>query len=155
MNLPAEQKGGQSRRAFCAYAGMALACTAVGALPLSAVPPDEPKAGATVQQTIETQASMAKGAIKDYRKRGGFFLVADDGGIYAVSSTCTHAGCTVYLEDGKAFACPCHDSGYDLAGTVTQGPAKLPLKHFEVSSAGPGAVLVVNPGKVVDAHARY
>jgi cytochrome b6-f complex iron-sulfur subunit len=95
-----------------------------------------------------------KGQVKDYRKPGGFFLIADAGGIYALTSICTHKGCTVYPEGNTGFGCPCHDSEYDLQGSVTQGPAELPLKHFEVTEQSPGGRLVVDLSRTVDPHVR-
>jgi Rieske Fe-S protein len=104
--------------------------------------------------TSETRKTLTQGMIKDYRKMGGFFLIADGRGIYAVSSTCTHRGCTVHLEGNEGFGCPCHDSEYDLQGTVTQGPATQPLKHFEVAEKAPGGVLVVDLSRTVDPGVR-
>ncbi|BDU74344.1 QcrA and Rieske domain-containing protein [Mesoterricola silvestris] len=137
------------RRSFCI-----LACAAVALAPLSlgaeAPAPQDPR-----RVTPETRASLGKGGIKDFRKQGGFYLIADGGGIYAVSSICTHNGCSVLLEEGRSFGCPCHDSEYDLQGNVLQGPARLPLKHFHVSEQGPGGPLVVDLGRVVDPHVRF
>ena len=139
------------RRQFCLAACAAAAWTAlpVRAEPPPAEPPLNPR-----RVTAETRASLPKGRIKDYRKPAGFFLIADDRGIYALSSVCTHRGCTVHLEGSSGFGCPCHDSEYDLQGTVTQGPAERPLKHFEVSEQEPGGVLIVDLAKAVDALVR-
>lgn len=47
----------------------------------------------------------------------------------AVSSICTHQGCTVRFVSTQ-FSCPCHGSLFALDGTVTRGPATRPLtKH--------------------------
>ena len=140
------------RRSFCA---LACAAAAIAALPLGANPrlPDQTPDSRRV--TSETRATLGKSAIKDYRKQGGFFLIAEASGIYAVTSVCTHHGCTVHLEENKGFECPCHDSEYDLQGNVLQGPAKLPLKHFEVTESSPGGPLVVDLGKAVDPHVRF
>ncbi len=139
------------RRRFCA---LSCAAAALIALPLGAGsnPPGQNQNPRRV--TSDTRASLGQKAIKDYRKEGGFFLIAEAAGIYAVTSICTHHGCTVHLEENKSFACPCHDSEYDLQGNVLQGPAKLPLKHFEVTELSPGGPLVVDLDKVVDPHVR-
>lgn len=141
-----------SRRSFCilACAAAALAPLALGADAPAARDAQDPR-----RVTPETRASLGKGGIKDFRKQGGFYLIADAGGIYAVSSICTHNGCSVLLEDNKGFGCPCHDSEYDLQGAVLQGPAKLPLKHFEVSEQTPHGPLVVDLSKAVAAHVRF
>src|SRR5690348_10758373 len=128
------------RRGFCKLAGSTLALLALSRATASAAPaPQEENGPKTVR---ETKASLAPGQVKDYRKLGNFFLLADVKGVYAVSSVCTHAGCSV-RSAGTIFECPCHDSAFDLSGAVTQGPAKLPLKHFEVRESAPGGPLVV------------
>jgi len=56
-----------------------------------------------------------------------------DSVLYAVSAICTHMGCTVdYKKDTGQITCPCHGSQYALDGTVTRGPAKQPLKRYDV-----------------------
>ncbi len=57
----------------------------------------------------------------------------------AVSAVCTHQGCIVEWTDeqsGGAFACPCHQSNFDLNGKVLGGPAKAPLAHFKARQNG-------------------
>lgn len=51
------------------------------------------------------------------------------GDFVAVSSTCTHRGCTVEPGVG-GFACPCHGSEYDQRGLVMKGPAERNLARF-------------------------
>jgi Rieske Fe-S protein len=97
---------------------------------------------------------MPPGSARDYRKQGGFFLLADGAGIYAVTAICTHNGCKVHLAAGQGFSCPCHDSAYDLQGNVTQGPARRPLKHLAVAEPSPGGPLVVDLGQEVEPHVR-
>ena len=125
------------------------------ALPLGANPPTTAQSPDSRRLTSDTRASLGKRSIKDYRKQGGFFLIAEASGIYAVTAICTHNGCTVHLEEAKGFECPCHDSAYDLQGNVLQGPAKLPLKHFEVTESSSGSPLVVDLSKTVEPHVRF
>lgn len=143
---------GCGRRSFCALAGAFAAAAALPRANAQEPPPDLPEDPRRV--TAETRASLPKGTIKDYRKQGRFFLVADARGIYAITAICTHRGCTVHLEGDAGFGCPCHDSEYDLQGTVTQGPAERPLKHFEVREQSPGGFLVVDLSSTVDPRAR-
>jgi cytochrome b6-f complex iron-sulfur subunit len=56
--------------------------------------------------------------------------VVPRGSTYAVHSlVCTHLGCVVGVA-GDKLHCPCHGSEYAPNGTVTKGPAKLPLPPY-------------------------
>jgi glycine/D-amino acid oxidase-like deaminating enzyme/nitrite reductase/ring-hydroxylating ferredoxin subunit len=56
--------------------------------------------------------------------------VDEEGGVHAVSPTCTHMGCLVAFNGvEKAWECPCHGSRFDLDGAVLQGPATKPLRR--------------------------
>ena len=140
------------RRGFCKLAGSTLALLALSRATASAEPAPQADAGPKV--VPDTKAGLSPGQVRDYRKLGNFFLLADARGVYALSSICTHAGCSV-RSTGSDFECPCHDSAFDLGGAVTQGPAKLPLKHFEVRESAPGGPLVVDIAKMVAPDARF
>ena len=52
----------------------------------------------------------------------------------AFSLRCTHEGCPVdIVGGGQSFDCPCHDSHLGNDGSVTQGPAELPLTRLTTS----------------------
>ncbi|MEM6867922.1 MAG: Rieske 2Fe-2S domain-containing protein, partial [Cyanobacteria bacterium P01_C01_bin.121] len=52
---------------------------------------------------------------------------------YAISSVCTHLGCTVTWEAAtQEFACPCHGSRFDAEGQNTRGPARRDLERITV-----------------------
>ena len=57
----------------------------------------------------------------------------------AVDIKCTHKGCEVKFEDAKdakhspMFACPCHDSKFDMNGKPKNGPATIPLGTYKTS----------------------
>lgn len=52
---------------------------------------------------------------------------------YAISSVCTHLGCTVTWEAAtQEFACPCHGSRFDAEGQSTKGPARRDLERITV-----------------------
>lgn len=58
--------------------------------------------------------------------------VDEEGGVHAVSPTCTHLGCLVSFNAvEKAWECPCHGSRFALDGAVLQGPATRPLRRRE------------------------
>jgi cytochrome b6-f complex iron-sulfur subunit len=77
-------------------------------------------------------------------------IVRDGNRMAAISTTCTHLGCSVSISD-TGFACPCHGSRYDQDGTVVGGPAPKALPWFKVSVAPNGEIEVdkntqVQPG---------
>lgn len=144
------------RRMFCATAltaGVVMACGGGGSAP-SSPPPTPPPGGS--QTTADTKAALlatANGTARDYRNLG-FFLLKDANGIYAMTTTCTHLGCTVGLPSGTRIICPCHGSQYDLQGGNQVGPATQPLVHYAVTEPTPGAFLVVNTAQTVSDSTR-
>lgn len=57
-----------------------------------------------------------------------------DGGLQAVSATCTHLGCIVHFNDAEtAWECPCHGSRFGVDGSVLQGPATRALERRDVT----------------------
>jgi Rieske Fe-S protein len=73
---------------------------------------------------------------------GGVVVTRDaDGGVHALSATCTHQGCTVSSVEQGQVSCPCHGSVFDAStGAVVRGPASRPL---------PPVTVVVRSGRVV------
>lgn len=67
--------------------------------------------------------------------QGKFYLCRmADGGFLALSSKCTHLGCTVPWDDKKRqFECPCHGSSFDITGNVLTSPAPRPLDIYPVN----------------------
>jgi len=50
------------------------------------------------------------------------FLVNDEGEIRALSSVCTHMGCTLaYRPERNDLRCPCHGASFDLYGKLANG----------------------------------
>jgi nitrite reductase/ring-hydroxylating ferredoxin subunit len=77
-------------------------------------------------------------------------LFRDAGGVWAVSTVCTHLGCIV-KPGPDGFHCPCHGSRFAPDGSVVKGPAPRPLAQVAVVSLGSGSYLVdeattVGPG---------
>ncbi len=78
-----------------------------------------------------------------FKQRFGVWLVRDAEGIYALSTVCTHLGCTPnWLEAEQKFKCPCHGSGYYKSGINFEGPTPRPLERFAISLADDGQILV-------------
>ena len=63
--------------------------------------------------------------------------------IYALSTTCTHLGCTPnWLEGEKKFKCPCHGSGFKISGVNFEGPAPRPLERYAIRRTDDGQIVV-------------
>ena len=81
--------------------------------------------------------------------KGRFYLVRlADGGFLALSSRCTHLGCSVpWNEKTQTFPCPCHASAFDMTGNVQSPPAPRALDLFPVRIEG-GVVRVDTRNRV-------
>ncbi len=56
------------------------------------------------------------------------FLLKSDGGVRALSSTCTHLGCRVSWDPAsKLLKCPCHGGRFTADGQNVGGPPPRPL----------------------------
>ena len=78
-----------------------------------------------------------------FKQKYAVWLVRDPIGIYALSTVCTHLGCTPnWLEGEQKFKCPCHGSGYYKSGINFEGPTPRPLERFAISLADDGQILV-------------
>jgi Rieske Fe-S protein len=80
----------------------------------------------------------------------------DSGGIYAMTLTCTHAGCDIGQNGAvspQGLRCGCHGSRFDANGNVVSGPASAPLDHFAVTADASGD-LTIHGGEVVAQSAR-
>ena len=88
--------------------------------------------------------NMDESAYASLKNDGGFVVVSSiivantGGGNYvALSSICTHNGCTVgYSVQNNNFPCPCHGSVFTSNGSVAEGPANSPLKEYSVTKEG-------------------
>ncbi len=76
---------------------------------------------------------------------GSVLLGRDAGGLYAMTSICTHEGCDISQEgeiQGAVIICHCHGARFDSAGSVLQGPARSPLRHFLVEVDASGEITI-------------
>jgi cytochrome b6-f complex iron-sulfur subunit len=84
-----------------------------------------------------------EGKVTDRFKDQNTWVVRNDGIIYALSTTCTHLGCTPnWLEREQKFKCPCHGSGFYISGINFEGPAPRPLERWGVSIGDDGQIVV-------------
>jgi cytochrome b6-f complex iron-sulfur subunit len=78
-----------------------------------------------------------------FKEAFGVWLVRDQESIYALSTTCTHLGCTPnWLSAEQKFKCPCHGSGFYITGINFEGPEPRPLERFSIRLAEDGQVIV-------------
>jgi cytochrome b6-f complex iron-sulfur subunit len=84
-----------------------------------------------------------EGKVVDRFKEQHAWIVRRDGIIYALSTTCTHLGCTPnWLEREQKFKCPCHGSGFYITGINFEGPAPRPLERWAVGIGEDGQIVV-------------
>ncbi len=93
-------------------------------------------------------SNFEEGKVDERFKEVGAWIVRgkDDSGrdiIYALSTTCTHLGCTPnWLESEKKFKCPCHGSGFKITGVNFEGPAPRPLERYSIRRSEDGQIVV-------------
>ena len=78
-----------------------------------------------------------------FKKSHSVWIVRDDEKIIALSTVCTHLGCTPnWLETDRKFKCPCHGSGFRSSGINFEGPAPRPLERYRIVLANDGQILI-------------
>jgi cytochrome b6-f complex iron-sulfur subunit len=83
------------------------------------------------------------GKVVERYKDQNAWIVRYNGIIYALSTTCTHLGCTPnWLERENKFKCPCHGSGFYITGINFEGPAPRPLERWAISIGDDGQIVV-------------
>ena len=98
-------------------------------------PPNKVKAG--------EPKDYEEGKVLDNLKDRNMWVIKYQGKIYALSTTCTHLGCTPnWLEADKKFKCPCHGSGFYITGVNFEGPAPRPLERWAIFMGDDGQIVV-------------
>lgn len=78
-----------------------------------------------------------------WKDKYGVWVVRDSEKIYALSTVCTHLGCTPnWLPNDSKFKCPCHGSGFYKTGINFEGPAPRPLERFKISLTDSGEIMI-------------
>ena len=78
-----------------------------------------------------------------FKKEFSVWIVRNEIGMYALSTVCTHLGCTPnWLDTERKFKCPCHGSGFRPTGINFEGPAPRPLERFKIYLADDGQIIV-------------
>ncbi len=104
------------------------------AAPTSAPPPSGSSASGVLAKTSDVPV-------------GSGVIVADTvvtqptAGVFkGFSPVCPHRGCNVNAITGGKIICPCHDSEFNLDGSVAKGPAKAPLAAKPIAVQGDSIV---------------
>ena len=132
------QDGGIPRRTLLVLGAGALAAPVLSTIGCGAAGGQVPSGNIGAGST----SSLASGTI---RLVSPYSLVVgrDSGGVYAMDLFCTHAGCDMSSDIGaSSILCPCHESVFDFAGRVQQGPARAPLTHYKVTVSASGDMTV-------------
>jgi cytochrome b6-f complex iron-sulfur subunit len=88
-------------------------------------------------------SQFEEGKVVERFKDQGIWVVRYENRIFALSTTCTHLGCTPnWLERENKFKCPCHGSGFHIDGVNFEGPAPRPLERWAISKAEDGQLVV-------------
>jgi glycine/D-amino acid oxidase-like deaminating enzyme/nitrite reductase/ring-hydroxylating ferredoxin subunit len=86
-------------------------------------------------EKIEVLAELAPGSgevVKYDGQKMGLFK-DEDGKLFAVHTTCPHAGCTIsWNSTERSWDCPCHGARYDREGNMLNGPAVAGLEKIEI-----------------------
>ena len=84
-------------------------------------------------QTKEKSAFSAETVDETWKESDAVWMVSTAGKLMAISTICTHLGCTPnWLVGDKKFKCPCHGSGYYINGVNFEGPTPRPLERYRV-----------------------
>lgn len=87
-------------------------------------------------------SDYAVGALQSFAT-WSLFVGRDAGGLYAMSSLCTHQGCDMAgVTTATGPYCGCHGSQFTATGTVVAGPARAALPHYAVNVDAMGVVTV-------------
>lgn len=143
-----KESAGVSRRRFLSWLAIAWAAyTAAIAAALAATvrflfpnvlfePPQTFKAGYPEEYQLGEVSER-------WKEKFGVWIVHGEEGLYALSTICTHLGCTPnWLSAENKFKCPCHGSGFKPSGVNFEGPAPRPLERYRIVLAEDGQILV-------------
>ncbi len=88
---------------------------------------------------LTSSANAALNSVGGYiLNSSGVIVIRTGASTYvALSTICTHQGCTVnYNKAGAQLVCPCHGGVYDTAGNVVSGPPPSPLTKYTITRSG-------------------
>ncbi|MEA3460488.1 MAG: Rieske (2Fe-2S) protein [Bacteroidota bacterium] len=87
---------------------------------------------------------------KDLQGRDLMIVRTGEREVKAISTVCTHLGCTVFWQkDRQEFFCPCHNGSFDKNGVVIAGPPPAPLDLYPVELEGDNVFVIFKDIKEV------
>lgn len=143
----------ESRRKFIEKSGSAAVLALFGAAfftscssdgddnPTNTLPPGTDTGIIVAGSTIRINLGIQNGLNTD----GAWLLITEaqtlvanvGGSFFALTSVCTHSACDRnWTFSNEEFTCTCHNSKFNTAGNVLQGPAVQPLTPFSTSVSG-------------------
>ena len=108
--------------------------------------------GCATGRVAEKTAAVDIGTLKDFAEDGiseafekhGFFVIRNEGHLFAASNTCPHKGNVLRRDpkDSSRIVCEGHGSTFNASGKVAIGPASTGLVRLGISVNGEGHVIV-------------
>jgi len=135
------------RRCFLALVGSAAAASGCAANAVQPAPVGDVPAG--------NLSSLTPGTLRAVDGQP-VCIARDDKGVYAMTLTCTHAGCDIGQTGSvspQGLTCGCHGAQFDTNGAVLRGPAPAALDHFAVTADANGD-LTIHGGEIVSQDER-
>ncbi len=131
-----------SRRDLLSWLGRAVAAAGAGLAAVLSYRFARPAAVSDLSRRVAVGSFTALPQGSQLELRAHELLVLHDaGGLYALSTRCSHLGCSLLVEP-EGFACPCHGARFSLEGAVRSGPAAQPLPWHRLSLDESGLVHV-------------
>jgi len=122
-----------ARREFvarCSAAAAAFAIVGCASLVVHTVPAPQGRVSLALADYPELSRDGGVLSLLPEAESDPIFVLALGGGSFAaLSSQCTHRGCTVDAEATR-LVCPCHGSTFARDGLVLRGPAERPLPRY-------------------------
>lgn len=102
-----------------------------------AVKPGTTPAGSTLEIDLSLPENAALNSAGGSKTVGKTIIINTGTNIVALTTVCTHQGCTVAYNSGaNDLECPCHGSVFSTSGSVVNGPASSPLSSYSISRTG-------------------
>ncbi|MDA0989420.1 MAG: ubiquinol-cytochrome c reductase iron-sulfur subunit [Verrucomicrobia bacterium] len=142
-----QKKAGMTRIGFIAWmgAGWAAFAAAMGGFATMLARFLAPNVDYEPSQSFRVGSpdEYGEGVATQWKAKYGIWVVRLEDRIIALSTTCTHLGCTPnWLDSEGKFKCPCHGSGFRQTGINFEGPAPRPLERYKIQLEPSGDLLV-------------